>query len=61
MVDEIDRIDFYLDRKLFPFQPSQPLLRILQLRYPRISILPQLEEFLVVLYGYTFPSFLRFF
>ena len=54
----IDRIDFYLDRKLFPFQYSQPLLRILQLRNTRVSVFPKLEEFLVVVYGFTFLAYL---
>ena len=33
-------------------QSPQPLPRILNLRYPRVSILPQAEEFLVMLYGF---------
>ncbi len=35
----IDRIDFYLDRKLSPFQSSQPLLCILDLSNTRVSVL----------------------
>jgi hypothetical protein len=31
------------------------------LRHSRASILPELEEFIVVLYGFGFPAFLRFF
>ncbi len=42
-------------------QPSQPLLRIFHFREIGIGVFPEGEEFLVVLYGYTFPSFLRFF
>jgi uncharacterized protein (UPF0332 family) len=42
-------------------QPSQPLLRIFHFREIGIGVFPEGEEFLVVLYGYTFPSFLCFF
>jgi len=47
----MDRIDFYLDRKLFPFQSSQPLPHILS--NTRVSILPEVEEFLITLFGFT--------
>ena len=46
----MDRIDFYLDRKLFPFQSSQPLFGILHLSNTRVSILPERKEFLVLLF-----------
>jgi hypothetical protein len=35
---------------VFP-QPSQPLSCILNLSYPRVSILPEVEEFLVMFDG----------
>ena len=35
---------------------SLPLPRILHLGYPRVSVLPQVEEFLVVFDGFGFPS-----
>ena len=56
----MDRIDLYLDRKLFLFQPSQPLLSILNLSNTRISVFPKLEEFLLMLDGFGFPAFLLF-
>ncbi|NIM58384.1 MAG: hypothetical protein GTO16_05490 [Candidatus Aminicenantes bacterium] len=34
---------------LLTLQPSQPLLRILNLSYSRISVFPEGEEFLVML------------
>jgi hypothetical protein len=34
------------------FQSSQPLPRITNLSYPRVSFLPEVEEFLVRLYGF---------
>jgi len=37
--------------KLLSFQPSQPLPGILYLRYPRVGVLPEVEEFLVMLDG----------
>jgi hypothetical protein len=37
------------------FQPSQPLLCILNLSKTRISVFPEVEEFLVMLYGFGFP------
>jgi hypothetical protein len=33
-------------------KPSQPLPGIFNLSYPRVSVLPEGEEFLVVLYGF---------
>ena len=38
------------------FQPRQPLPRILHLSYPRVSILPQGEGFLIMLYGLVVRS-----
>ena len=38
-------------------QSGQPLPRILNLSYPRVSVLPEVEEFLVVLYGFGFQAF----
>jgi hypothetical protein len=38
-------------------QSSQSPLCIFYLYYPRISVLPEGEEFLVVLYGFGFSSF----
>ena len=35
------------------FQPRQPLLSIINLSYPRVGILPQVEEFHVILNGYS--------
>ena len=37
---------------LLDFQPRQPLPRVLHLSYPRLSILPEGKEFLVMLYGF---------
>jgi hypothetical protein len=34
-------------------QPSQPLLRILNFRNTRISVFPEVEEFLVMLFGFV--------
>ncbi len=34
------------------FQPSHPLLRILNLSDTRVSVFPEVEEFLVMLYGF---------
>ncbi len=39
-------------------QPDQPLPRILNLSYPRVGILPEVEEFFVVLDGFALPAFL---
>ncbi len=39
-------------------EASQPLLRVLNLSYSRISILPEVEEFLIMLDGFAFPAFL---
>ena len=39
-------------------QPSQPLLRILNLSNTRISVFPGVEEFLVMLYGFGFVPLL---
>ncbi len=44
--------------QLWMLHPSQPLPRILHLSYPRVSVLPQVEEFFVVLNGLTFKVFL---
>jgi len=41
-------------RKLF--QPSQPLLRIFNLSNSRVSVFPEIEEFLVMLYGFGSPG-----
>jgi hypothetical protein len=38
-------------RGLLAFQPSQPLPRILNLSITRISVFPEVEEFLVMLIG----------
>ena len=40
------------------FQPSQPLPRIHNLSNTRVSILPEVEEFLVMFYGFGLPAFL---
>jgi len=40
------------------FQPAQRLLGILNLREPRLAVLPEVEEFFVMLYGFVFPAFL---
>jgi len=34
------------------YSPRQPLFRIINLSYPRVSVLPEGEEFLVMLYGF---------
>ncbi len=39
-------------------QPSQLLFRIIHLSNTRISVSPEVEEFLVMLYGFAFPAFL---
>ena len=39
---------------LFSQQASPPLLCILNLSYSRISILPEVEEYLIMLYGFCF-------
>jgi hypothetical protein len=36
-------------------QSRQPLSRIINLSYPRVSVLPEVEEFLVMLYGFGSP------
>jgi hypothetical protein len=43
---------------LLTFQPSQPLPSILNLSYARVSILPQVEEFLVMLDGFGLLDYL---
>jgi len=43
---------------LFSQEASQPLPCILNLRNTRISVFPEGEEFLVMLYGFAFPAFL---
>jgi hypothetical protein len=43
---------------IFFLQPSHPLLRIHNLRNARVSVLPEVEEFLIVLYGFALPAFL---
>ncbi len=47
-------------RRLFP-QPSQPLLRIVNFRESGIGVFLELEEFFVVLGGFSFPSYQCFF
>jgi len=39
-------------RKLLTLQPSQPPPRIIHLSNTRVGVLPEVEEFLVVLYGF---------
>jgi len=39
-------------------QLRQPLPGILNLRNTRISLFPEVEEFLVMLYGFTFLAYL---
>jgi hypothetical protein len=52
------RFEFSLDNYvLFDFQPSQLLPRILHLGYPLISVLPEAEEFLVMLNGFALLVF----
>jgi hypothetical protein len=43
---------------IFTPQPSQPLPHIINFSYPWVSILPQVEEYLVSLYSYGLQSFL---
>ena len=40
-------------------QSRQPLPRIPNLSYPQVSILPEVEEFLVMLYGFASPVYLE--
>jgi hypothetical protein len=40
-------------RVLLPFQPSQPLPGVLDFSCPRVSVLSEGEEFLVLLYGFA--------
>ena len=35
----------------------QPLLSVFHLRYPRVRVFPEGEEFLVMLYGFALPAF----
>ena len=51
---------YIIEQKLMPTQPSQPLLRILNLSYTRISVFPEVKEFLVMLYGFLFYTFWLF-
>ncbi len=37
--------------ELLTLQPNHPLLRILKLCYARVRVLPEVEEFFVMLYG----------
>jgi len=37
-------------------QPSQPLLRILNLSYTRVSVFLEFEEFFEMFYGFGFSS-----
>jgi len=48
-------------KNLMILQPSHPLLRILNLSNTRVSVLPEGEEFLVMLYGFAFPVILEVF
>ena len=41
------------------FQPCQPLLRILKLCYARVSVFPEVKEFIVVLDGFVDHFLLR--
>ncbi|NIO47821.1 MAG: hypothetical protein GTN73_00050 [Candidatus Aminicenantes bacterium] len=41
-------------------QPSQPLPGILYLSNTRVSVFPEVEEFLVMLYGYALRIYLIF-
>ncbi len=43
---------------LFSQEASQPLSGILNFTNTRVSVLPEIEEFLVMLYGFTLPAFL---
>jgi hypothetical protein len=43
---------FYYPAASITLQSSQPLPHILHLSYPRVSILPQVEEFFVMLDGF---------
>lgn len=43
---------------LFSQEASQLLLRILNLSNTRVSILPEVEEFLIMLYGFGFIALL---
>ena len=45
---------------LLALQPSQPHLRILNLKDTRISIFPEIEEFLVMIFGFDLPAFIFF-
>jgi hypothetical protein len=48
-------------QKSLAFQPSQPFPGILDLNDTRVSILPEIEEFIVLLYGFGCVAILRFF
>jgi hypothetical protein len=48
-------------KNLMTLQPSQPLSGILSFRNTRISVLPDGEEFLVMLYGFSLPVILEVF
>ncbi len=48
----INRQAYYHASKLLPFQSSQPLIRIFNLSNARVSVFPEFEEFLVMLYGF---------
>ena len=41
---------------MLSFQPSQPLPRIFRLSNTWVSVLPEAEEFLVMLYGFIIPA-----
>ena len=43
---------FYYLAASITLQPSQPLLSVLNLSYPWVSVLPEGEEFLVMVYGF---------
>jgi len=45
-------------RKSLTLQPSQPLLSILNLSNTRVSVPPEIEEFLLMFYAFVLLAFL---
>ncbi len=46
---------------LLSSQPSQPLLRILNLSNTRVSVFPEVEEFFIMIYGFGLLAILEVF
>jgi len=57
---DLDYALIWTDIRLFlsRFQIHQPFLRILSLSNTRIGVLPEVKEFLVMLYGFALIAFL---